>query len=183
MLAAKRTARVPGRITLLTVSIRTIKGIRTGGVPKGTKCASIWVVWLSHPYKINANQRGKARAKVMAKWLEAVNTYGASPKKLLNRINKNREIKISVCPWAPPVPTRVLNSMWSWLKIRSKNLVERLLPTQKLHGRANNPTKIANQFSGRVSIEEGSKIENKLAIIFNLRKWKRFAVIFLDWFF
>jgi hypothetical protein len=34
----------------------------------------------------------------MAKWLEAVNTYGASPKKLLNRINKNREIKISVCP-------------------------------------------------------------------------------------
>lgn len=41
ILAAKRTANVPGRITLLTVSIRTMKGIRIPGVPKGTKWASI----------------------------------------------------------------------------------------------------------------------------------------------
>lgn len=33
MLAASRTARVPGRITFLIVSIHTIKGISAGGVP------------------------------------------------------------------------------------------------------------------------------------------------------
>lgn len=31
--AAKRTASVPGRIIFLIVSIKTIKGIRTKGVP------------------------------------------------------------------------------------------------------------------------------------------------------
>lgn len=33
MFAARRTAKVPGRIKLLVVSIRTIKGMSTGGVP------------------------------------------------------------------------------------------------------------------------------------------------------
>jgi len=33
MLAARRTANVPGRIMLLTVSIHTMKGIKTEGVP------------------------------------------------------------------------------------------------------------------------------------------------------
>jgi len=33
ILADNRTAKVPGRITFLIVSIRTIKGIKTGGVP------------------------------------------------------------------------------------------------------------------------------------------------------
>ena len=37
MLAARRTARVPGRISLLTNSIITIKDIRTPGVPWGIK--------------------------------------------------------------------------------------------------------------------------------------------------
>jgi hypothetical protein len=37
MLAASRTERVIGRIIFLTSSINTIKGIRTGGVPDGTK--------------------------------------------------------------------------------------------------------------------------------------------------
>jgi hypothetical protein len=33
ILAANRTAKVPGRMILLIVSINTIKGIKTGGVP------------------------------------------------------------------------------------------------------------------------------------------------------
>lgn len=37
MLAARRTERVMGRIMLLMISMITIKGIRTGGVPEGTK--------------------------------------------------------------------------------------------------------------------------------------------------
>ena len=43
MLAANRTERVSGRIILLVISIKTIKGINTGGVPRGTKWASIEV--------------------------------------------------------------------------------------------------------------------------------------------
>ena len=37
ILADSRTAKVPGRMTFLIVSIRTIKGIRGPGVPKGTR--------------------------------------------------------------------------------------------------------------------------------------------------
>lgn len=37
ILAANRTAKVPGRITFLMVSINTIKGIRAPGVPCGTR--------------------------------------------------------------------------------------------------------------------------------------------------
>lgn len=49
MLAVNRIANVPGRITFLIVSIQTIKGIRTGGVPWGTRWANIWIVLLIHP--------------------------------------------------------------------------------------------------------------------------------------
>lgn len=37
ILAVSRIAKVPGRITFLIVSIHTMKGIRTGGVPWGTR--------------------------------------------------------------------------------------------------------------------------------------------------
>ena len=37
MLAANRTESVRGRITLLIISINTMKGIRGYGVPMGTK--------------------------------------------------------------------------------------------------------------------------------------------------
>jgi hypothetical protein len=41
MFAVNRTARVPGRITFLTVSIQTINGISTDGVPCGTRCSNM----------------------------------------------------------------------------------------------------------------------------------------------
>ena len=41
MFAANRTAKVPGRIIFLTVSISTIKGISGPGVPAGIKWANI----------------------------------------------------------------------------------------------------------------------------------------------
>lgn len=41
ILADRRIARVPGRIRFLIVSIKTINGIRTGGVPCGTRWASM----------------------------------------------------------------------------------------------------------------------------------------------
>ena len=44
ILAIKRTANVRGRITLLTVSIKTIKGIRAPGVLWGTIWANMCLV-------------------------------------------------------------------------------------------------------------------------------------------
>jgi hypothetical protein len=72
ILADRRTAKVPGRIILLIVSIITIKGIKIEGVPCGTKCANICFVLLIHPKSINLNHRGKARPKVIVMWLVLV---------------------------------------------------------------------------------------------------------------
>ena len=67
MFAANRTARVPGRITLLIVSIKTIRGIRGPGVPAGTRWANMCCVWLIHPNSISDNHRGRLRASVNLK--------------------------------------------------------------------------------------------------------------------
>ena len=72
ILAARRTAKVPGRMTFLLVSIRTLNGINTRGVLVGTKWGSIWIVLLSHPYSIKDNQSGKARPSAITKCLNNV---------------------------------------------------------------------------------------------------------------
>lgn len=72
ILAANRTDRVKGRIILLIISITTIKGIRAGGVPKGTKCASILWGVLTQAIIICPNHKGRAIARVKERWLEAV---------------------------------------------------------------------------------------------------------------
>lgn len=72
ILAANRTAKVPGRITFLTVSIKTIKGISAPGVPAGTKWANMCCVWWTHPKIIIESQRGRASARVIVKWLVLV---------------------------------------------------------------------------------------------------------------
>lgn len=70
--AVNRTAKVPGRITFLIVSIHTIKGISTLGVPWGTKWANMCWVWLIQPYIMNLIHRGKAKVNVRVKWLVLV---------------------------------------------------------------------------------------------------------------
>ena len=72
ILAVNRTAKVPGRITFLIVSIHTIKGNNTLGAPCGTKCANIWFVLLSHPNNIKDNHKGKDKDKVIIKCLDLV---------------------------------------------------------------------------------------------------------------
>lgn len=98
ILADNRTANVPGRIILLIVSIKTIKGISTGGVPCGTKWANICFVLLIHPKNIKLSQRGSANDKVSVIWLVLVKIYGNNPKKLLKRMNVNNEMNINVVP-------------------------------------------------------------------------------------
>ena len=108
--AARRTERVKGRITLLTISIKTIKGIRAGGVPKGTRCANIALGVRMHPISIWPSHRGSAKATVKVKCLEEVNTKGNSPKALLNKIKTISAIGTKVSPGALTLPKMALNS-------------------------------------------------------------------------
>lgn len=71
-----------------------MKGIKTGGVPVGTRCAKNSVILLINLYIIKANQSGRAKDKVIAKWLVAVNVKDTNPKVLLQRIKKKSLIKI-----------------------------------------------------------------------------------------
>jgi hypothetical protein len=64
MLAVSRTARVPGRIMFLIVSMHTINGISTLGVPCGTRCTSMWWVLLIHPKIMNLSHKGRASVSV-----------------------------------------------------------------------------------------------------------------------
>lgn len=72
ILALKRTANVPGRITLLMDSISTIKGIKSDGVPWGSMWVNMWFMLLIHPISIKVNHKGKDRVKVKTKWLVLV---------------------------------------------------------------------------------------------------------------
>jgi hypothetical protein len=110
MLAERRIAKVPGRIIFLIVSISTIKGIKIVGVPCGIKWINMCFVLLIHPKSINLSHKGKAKERVIVMWLVLVKIYGNSPKKLLNKINLNNEIKIKVDPLNLEIPNNVLNS-------------------------------------------------------------------------
>lgn len=90
--AVNRIVNVIGRINLLIVSIKTIKGIKIFGVPWGTKWINIWLVILIHPNIISLSHKGKANDKLITKWLVLVKMYGNNPKKLLIIININNEI-------------------------------------------------------------------------------------------
>jgi hypothetical protein len=71
------------------------------------------MVLLIHPKIINLNHKGRAKAKVIAKCLVLVKIYGKSPKKLLNMIIENSEIKIRVDPFIFLIFNKILNSLWS----------------------------------------------------------------------
>lgn len=96
--AVKRTARVPGRIRLLIVSMITMNGISMVGVPCGTRCSNIWLVFLIHPNNINLIHIGKAKVNVSVKCLVLVKMYGNSPRKLFIRIIRNSDVKINEFP-------------------------------------------------------------------------------------
>lgn len=98
ILAVSRTAKVPGRITFLIVSINTMNGISTDGVPWGTKWANICFVLLIQPKSINLNHKGNAKEIVILIWLVLVKIYGNNPIILLNKIKLNKEINIKVVP-------------------------------------------------------------------------------------
>ena len=108
--AANRIESVPGRMTLLTLSINTIKGIKTGGVPEGTKWDINLLNWNVKDQIIMPSQRGRPRAKVILKWLDPVNTYGKRPIKLEKMIMKNILMNTEAVPGIAKAPNKAASS-------------------------------------------------------------------------
>lgn len=164
ILAASRTERVSGRITLLIISIRTINGIRTGGVPSGTRCASMEAGDFSVPISMCPTHRGIAIPMVKIMWLEEVNTYGISPKALFSIIKINREIGIKINPGLEEGSIMALNSVYTLKVIFLKTNIDWLEAAQKIGGMASITAKEDSQFKGRENQEFGSKVEKRLFI-------------------
>lgn len=114
------------------------------------------------------NHKGRANPNVNVKWLVLVKIYGKSPKKLLNTIIENKEIKIKELPLWPVGPSRVLNSLWRVKRIEFQRNWKRVGINQNEAGINKRPKKVLNQFKDKFKIVVlGSKTENKFVIIFN----------------
>lgn len=165
MLAANRTDNVTGRMMFLINSIITINGIKTAGVPEGTKWAKNSVILLIILYEIKPNQKGRAKAKVTARCLVAVNVNEIRPTVLLNKIIKNNEEKIRTLLFL--FLSNVENSEIIVLRIFMMIIFVGEVKAQ--YGgiiRIKNMN-ILTQFKDKWKIAAGSKMENKLFIIFN----------------
>lgn len=165
--AINRTAKVPGRMMLLTVSMHTINGINTEGVPGGTKWASMWKVWLIQPKIIKLIHKGKPRVNVTAKWLVPVNTKGNKPKKLFTTMKKNNPTNSNVPP-LEPTPNNSLNSLCNVWATQLQSFSLRVGINQKERGIITNPKLKLPQFKDQPKRPVvGSNTENKFTIIFN----------------
>lgn len=162
-------ARVAGRIKFLVVSIKTITGIRTGGVPWGIKWASMDLGLFNQPYSIKPIQIGSDRAKVLVMWLVAVKVYGDSPHKLLIIIRVKIETATGINPEAAPGPVKVLNSAAIIVKTIFQGSLIFLGITQNKLGITTNTKASLTQLRAIVE-EEGSKTEKILTII--ISGWK-----------
>jgi len=86
----------------------------------------------------------------------------------LNKINKNKEIKIKDLPIFPEGDNNVLNSLCKVKKIKFQKIEIREGKIQNNRGINSSPIDDLIQLIERLKIEvEGSKTENKLVIIFS----------------
>lgn len=74
ILAISRTAKDQGRISWLTVSIKTINEINKKGVPIGIKWINIKLVVFNQPITITPNQKGNLKDRQKTKWEETEKT-------------------------------------------------------------------------------------------------------------
>jgi hypothetical protein len=170
MFAVSRTAKVPGRIKLLIVSIMTINGINIVGVPCGTKCSNMWFVFFIHPNNINLSHIGRARVNVRVRCLVLVKIYGNNPKKLFVRIIRNRDVKMNEFPLFSFPFLKIVFISWCILFINKFTIILfRDGTSQILVGINRSPIAVLVQFNDKLLISVvGSKIENKFLITFNL---------------
>ena len=139
----------------------TINGTNIDGVPWGTNCSNMWLVFFIHPNNINLIHRGRARVSVSVRCLVLVNMYGNNPTKLFVRIIRNNDVKINEFPlFSFPF---LKNVSISWCRLFISNLTTILFCeglSQILVGVSSSPIVVLVQFRGRLLISVvGSKIE------------------------
>lgn len=179
--AVSRTARVMGRIIFLIVSINTMKGIKIGGVPWGTKCVNIfWVCW-DHPNIMKANHKGSLRANLMVKWAVLVKIYGVRLKKFVSiivikiLIIKN-EFFLRECFKIALISIFKDQIIFNQKKFMLEGVSQNNLGRRRIHKDG------VIQFKDKYIEEEGSKIENKLFIIdiWFLILWRDFYLYLIE---
>lgn len=100
MFAVSRTHRVTGRIKLLTSSIRTMKFIKGTGVPWGSKCDNMCLVFFIHPNIIMVIQDISERGRVTVRWAVGEKICGYIARKLRSKIVTNISIIIISVPFS-----------------------------------------------------------------------------------
>jgi hypothetical protein len=125
---------------------------------------------LIHPKIINLTHKGKANDKVKTMCLVLVKMYGNSPRKLLNIIIENKEIKINVLPFILLILRSTENSLCKVSVIFNHNICKRDGINQYIDGIINNPRNVLNQLREVLKFVAGSKVENRFVIIFSLGK-------------
>lgn len=164
MLAVRRTDSVTGRMILLVSSIRTIKGIRAAGAPSGTRWAKNSVKLLVNLNMIKASHIGRARERVIAKCLVAVKVNDKRPIVLLSKSRKKRLTNKKILIFL--FFSSVSNSLFIALITFLRSILKGLERAQYEGTIATLNKAILTQFIGAENKARGSKIENRLFIIF-----------------
>lgn len=92
--AVSRTPRARGRIKRLIVSIIMRIGIRSAGVPSGSRWPKAWVGWFRMPVTTAASQSGTAKPRLRESCVVGVKVYGRRPskfrviKKIISEVNR-----------------------------------------------------------------------------------------------
>lgn len=107
MLAVSRTANAMGWINKLIVSIIISIGINGKGVPWGKKWASEALVLYRNPVITAPAHKGIAMPRFIESWVVGVKEWGNNPNRLVEPINKIKDISISVHVWP----------FWLWIAI------------------------------------------------------------------
>lgn len=126
-----------------------MKGIRANGVPKGTRWANTLlgvfklakIMWPIH--------KGRARASVKVKWLEAVKVKGESPRKLFKAIKRNKLKETKRIPGTERGFIEASNSALIWKIVFFKSNKGWFLINQKEEGRKNSTKLLEAQFNGK----------------------------------
>lgn len=162
--AVNRTHSVIGRIRFLVISISTIKFISGMGVPCGRRCDSMCFVFFVHPNIIIASQIVRESGKVIGRWAVVAKFCGYSATRFISRIDINIRIRILSVPF-DGLPREYLISFLNlsittfWIVVGVLDFFQFLfirntIGTSKVIHRRENV------------LDDGSKIENKLVIIF-----------------
>lgn len=166
--AVSRTANAIGWIKRLMVSMTTSIGIKGRGVPWGKKWAKEALVLWRNPRITVPAHKGMAMPRFIESWVVGVNEWGSSPNKLVEPINKIRDIsiRVQVCPfglWIAIICLDVRRRSHCWIATR------RLLISRFVEGKRRVGNITIRTTMGRPIIVGVMKEENRFSFIWFLR--------------